>query len=93
MSSEIIKREGNHRTVGAGIDNVAGTDILMLRVDPTTNRLLVAAIADSLIPTPATVVKRDENHKPTFYGISSVDGVTLVPIRTDEDGNLLGQFT
>ena len=91
MADEILKREDNYKTVAAGVSSV-DEDILMLRVDPITNGLLMNVIADTLTPTDADMVKRDQNHKPTVYGISSVDGVTLVPIRTDEDGNLLAQF-
>lgn len=41
MSSEIIKRDENHVTVLAGVTNDANQEVRMLRVDPTTGRLLI----------------------------------------------------
>ena len=43
MSSEIIKRDQNSVTVLSGITDDASQEIRMLRVDPTTNRLLISA--------------------------------------------------
>jgi len=91
MADEVLKRENNHKTVAAGVSSV-DEDILMLRVDPITNGLLMQIVEDSLVPTAIDMVKRDQNHKPTVYGISNTDGVTLIPIRTDENGYLLAQF-
>lgn len=91
MADETLKREENHKTVGAGVSTV-DESILMFRVDPITNYGLASVMVDSIVATPASMVKRDQNFRPTVYGISSVDGITLVPIRTDEDGYLLAQF-
>jgi hypothetical protein len=43
MSSEILKRDQNHITVLGGITDDADQDVIMLRVDPISKRLLVAA--------------------------------------------------
>lgn len=43
MADEILKRDQNHVTVLAGITNDSDEEIKMLRVDPITKRLLVAA--------------------------------------------------
>ena len=42
MADEIIKRDGNFVTVLAGVTNDANQYITMLRVDPTSKRLLVS---------------------------------------------------
>lgn len=41
--NEILKRDQNHITVLAGVTNDSDLDITMLRVDPTTKRLLISA--------------------------------------------------
>lgn len=92
MSDEILKREGNYKTVGAGISTAATHDILMFRIDPITNGVLANMVADSLVATSISIAKRDENFVPTIYGISDTDGITLVPIRTDDNGYLLTTF-
>lgn len=43
MANEIIKRDQNHITVLAGVTDNSQQDVTMLRVDPSTKRLLVAA--------------------------------------------------
>lgn len=43
MADEILKRDQNHITVLAGITDDVDQDIVMLRVDPITKRLLVKA--------------------------------------------------
>lgn len=43
MADEIIKRDDNRITVLAGVTDDANLEIKMLRVDPTTKRLLVSA--------------------------------------------------
>ncbi len=42
MADEILKRDGNRITVLGGVTDNAAQDITMLRVDPTTKRLLVS---------------------------------------------------
>jgi len=43
MADEILKRDQNRITVLAGVTDNAALDITMLRVDPTTKRLLISA--------------------------------------------------
>lgn len=43
MADEILKRDPNHVTVLAGVTDDVNQDVTMLRVDPTTKRLLVSA--------------------------------------------------
>lgn len=84
------KRDQNYVTTGEGISSVDSTTPQLLRVDPSTNRLLMSiASTPPASVTALSAVKRDQNFRPTVYGISSVDGTTLVPIRTDTSGNLL----
>lgn len=92
MANEVLKREENHKTSGAGVSSEADKDILMFRVDPVTNLVIAEANADSLVATSLDSNKRDENFVPTVYGISDDDGTTLIPIRTDENGYLLAEF-
>lgn len=89
MASEIILRDGNHATVGAGIGNDADQDVLMLRVDPVTNYLLVNAEDGSATSaTSSQIASRDGNHKTVCMGWDETNGV-LQEILTDSDGNLL----
>ena len=43
--AEVISRDNNWKTVGAGIDPNDHTDIQMLRVDPITKYLLVSVVS------------------------------------------------
>lgn len=91
MADEVLKREQNHKTVGAGISTTT-SDILMFRADPITNLIIASVEGDSIVATSLDANKRDENYIPTVYGISDADGVTLIPIRTDDNGYLLAEF-
>lgn len=89
MSSEIIKRDQDFRTVGAGVSNDASHDILMLRVDPVTKYLLVnlaATAATSAISV--QVAKRDGNYRPVCLAWDDTNKV-LQEVLTDSSGNLL----
>ena len=89
MSSEIIKREDNHRTVGAGIDSVSGTDITMLRVDPVTNYILVnLASSTASGGSSVTTAKRDQNHRTVCMGYNETTGL-IQELLTDDDGYIL----
>lgn len=93
MADEVIIRDENSRTVGAGISNDADQDILMLRVDPVTKYLLVHASAGSATAGNASqIASRDENSRTVCMGLDETNGV-LQEILTDSDGNLLVQFT
>lgn len=57
---EVLKRDQNHVTVSAGVTNDADLDVIMLRTDPTTKRLLVDAEISSDtsgLATEATLLK------------------------------------
>ncbi len=84
-----LKRDQNHVTVGGGVKSSDTTNVQPLKVDPSTDYVLVNLNGGSGNADPATMDKRDQNHVPTMYGVSSVDGVTPVPIRTDDDGYIL----
>lgn len=43
MTSEVLKRDPNHVTVLGGVTDNAAQEVTMLRVDPTTKRLMVSA--------------------------------------------------
>lgn len=89
MSSEIIKRDQNHATVGAGISSTVDTEVVMLRVDPVTKRLLVDL--DSIGSTPgiaSEIASRDQNHRTVCMGWDETNQV-LQEILTDEAGRIL----
>lgn len=86
-------RDTNHKTVGIGVSSVDFVTPLQLRVNPSTNYLLVQISSDTITPVSLSQNKRDQNFIPTVYGVSNDDGTTLIPIRTDTDGKLLVQFT
>lgn len=89
MSSEVIKRDENFRTVGAGIGDDADQDILMLRVDPVTKRLLVnATVGSATSATASQIASRDENHRTVCMAWDETNGV-LQEILTDANGYLL----
>lgn len=46
MADEILKRDDNRVTVSAGVSDDSDTDIIQLRVDPLTKRLLVDGVVD-----------------------------------------------
>ncbi len=87
--SEIIKRDQNHRTVGAAVTQDNDKDIEMLRVDPVTKYLLVNIAASTTgLQTASQIAKRDQNHKPVCMAWDETNGV-LQEILTDSNGNLL----
>ncbi len=93
MASEIISRDENSATVGAGVSPDTDLEINMLRVDPVTGYLLVSASSvGATSGNSNSVARRDENHHPICMGYDEVNDV-LVEILTDEDGNLLCDIT
>lgn len=92
--AEIISRDANNRTVGAGVTNDADMEVTTLRVDPITHYLLVNINAT---PGPAfgagsQIARRDQNNRTVCMGWDDTNGV-LQEILTDEDGNLLCDLT
>lgn len=89
MANEIISRDQNHVTVGAGVSPDTDLDISMLRVDPVTKYLLVV-VSDTgaSAGTAGQIAKRDQNHRTVCMGWDETNGV-LQEILTDSSGNLL----
>jgi hypothetical protein len=89
MANEILKRDENFRTVVAGVSNDADQDVLMFRVDPITNYLLVN-ITDTgaTSATESQIASRDGNHRPVCLAWNEQDQ-ELQEVLTDTDGNLL----
>lgn len=87
--NEVIERDQNHRTVGAGVGNDADQDVLMLRVDPITKYLLVDVTntgATSAISS--QIASRDQNHRTVCLAWDETNGV-LQEVLTDSNGYLL----
>lgn len=91
MANEIGKRDQNSAVVLMGITDDASQDIRMLRVDPTTGRLLVSGVGGGggFTELPATGIVNGVNADFTFteqpsyiiadgvwYKPTSVNGVT-----------------
>jgi len=92
MASEIILRDQNHVTVGAGVSDDADQDVLMLRVDPVTNYLLVDVTdTGATAATSSQIASRDQNHRTVCMGWDEENGV-LQEILTDENGYLLADI-
>ncbi len=93
MADEILKRDQNHVTVGAGVSPDSDFDISMLRVDPVTKYLLThCEDAPSTTGTTGQIAKRDQNHVPVCMAWDDTNQV-LQEILTDTDGNLLCDVT
>ena len=87
--SEIITRDENSATIGAGVSSVDSASILMMRVDPVTGYVLT-----EITETAATagnsgqIASRDQNHRTVVMGWNEV---TQQPeeILTDVNGRIL----
>lgn len=89
MADEIIKRDENHRTVGAGISNDSTGDVIMLRVEPSSKYLLVTLdVSDAPVGNPGSIAKRDQNHVPVCLAYDEQND-QLVEVLTDDNGALL----
>jgi len=87
--AEIIKRDENHATIGAGVDPDNTSNVLMLRVDPATDYLLAGISETSSSSGNAQqIAKRDQNHRTVCMGWDE-DNQCLQEILTDADGNIL----
>lgn len=93
MADEVLLRDENHVTVGAGVSNDSDQDIIMLRVDPVTNYLLVN-ITDtgSTDANESQIASRDGNYRPVCLAWNEEDQ-ELQEVLTDADGNLLCDVT
>lgn len=78
MSDEILKRDENHITVLAGITDDSNEYISMLRVDPTTKRLLVSTSSDPSAIYPRNVYESASSTytTATVYTITHSLGIT-----------------
>lgn len=86
---EVIKREQNHKTVGAGVTEDVNKDIVMLRVDPVTKYLLAKIINVGATSANAVqIADRDENHRTVCMAYDETNDV-LQEVLTDENGYLL----
>ena len=89
MADEVIKRDANHRTVGAAVTDDANQFVTMLRVDPATNYLLVnIASVGATAGVAGQVAKRDQNHRPVCLAWNE-SAQEVQEILMDDDGNLL----
>ncbi len=66
---EILKRDQNHVTVLAGVTDDADQDIMMLRVDPTTKRLLVKATGGG----GGSLTVKDIDGTPTVTNVNTIN--------------------
>lgn len=86
---EILLRDANYVTVGAGVSPDSDLDISMLRVDPITKYLLIDITAGSATSANSeNIAKRDQNHVPVCMAYDE-DNDEVVEILTDENGYLL----
>lgn len=93
MSSEIIKRDQNHATIGAGIGNDSDQDIVMLRVDPVTKYLLTSLDSSSATSANSSqIASRDQNHRTVCMGWDDTNQC-LQEILTDANGQILCDIT
>lgn len=89
MADEILERDANHRTVGAGVTADTDKDIVMLRVDPVTKYLLAKIVNVGATSANAVqIADRDENHKTVCMAYDETNDV-LQEVLTDENGYLL----
>ena len=93
MADEIVKRDTNHKTVGAGIDNDANQNVSMLRTDPVTNYLMVdfTGVGATSANT-SEIASRDGNHQPVSMAWDDTNKV-LQEVLTDDNGLLLVQLS
>lgn len=91
MADEILKRDPNHVTVLAGVTDDVNQDVAMLRVDPTSKRLLV-----SVATTPGGITGSGVAGQVTYWsGVSSITGnanftydpITIFDVRVDDGTN------
>ena len=82
MADEILKRDQNFRTVIAGVTNDAAKDIVQVRMDPSTLRILVDAYvtgpAGAGLATEATLLKIPGLSIPIhdYIGVAYPNGTT-----------------
>lgn len=91
--NEIISRDKNHMTIGAGVTNDVSQNISMLRVDPATKYLLTSlSFGSSSAATATQIAKRDQNYRTVCLAWDETNQV-LQEVLTDSSGNLLADIT
>lgn len=96
MASEILKRDQNHVTVLGGVTNDVDMDVTMLRVDPISKRLLVAATGTSGgsgYQAPLSGGLTGTNTWTTAPNAIAVDGAVKQKVSTDGTVNWTGTTT
>lgn len=89
---DVLKRDQNRVTVGAGANTSDNVSPKMISVDASTDRLLISVA--NLSPGSATggsVAKRDQNRTTVVMGVDSTGA--LKQIATDENGYLICDLT
>ena len=77
------KHDENHIPTAMAVTDDASLLADAMRVDPSTNRLLIR-IYGTADTSPTTLRgKRDENHVPTNYGVTDDASLTLTPLIVD----------
>jgi len=89
MDDNIIKRDQNFATVGAGVDPSDTSSIQMLSVDPATDYVLVVVTGG--VATDANevnIARRDQNHRTVAMGWNE-DTQLPQELLMDDDGRIL----
>lgn len=94
---EILKRDQNHVTVLGGITNDSDQDIVMLRVDPITKRLLVATTGggggSTSYESPASGLINGSNNVFVFTHTPIALVANGMLIFENDTGNVAGYYT
>lgn len=91
MASEIINRDQNHVTVLAGVTDNSAQDIKMLRIDPSSKRLLVSATG---LPGGGTVTSVSVVTANGFSGtVATATSTPAITLATTVTGILKGNGT
>lgn len=80
MPDEILSRDQNRVTVLAGVTDDAALDITMLRVDPTTKRLLVSATGSGLGTVTSVSVVTANGFSGSVATATTTPAITLAPV-------------
>lgn len=91
MADEIIKRDQNHVTILAGVTDDSNLNVTMLRIDPTTKRLLVSATG---LPGSGTVTTVSVVSANGFAGtVANASSTPAITLTTTITGILQGNGT
>lgn len=91
MANEILNRDQNHITVLGGVTDNVAQDVTMLRVDPTTKRLLISATG---LPGGGTVTSVSVVTANGFAGsVATATSTPAITLSTTVTGLLKGNGT